>query len=89
MSQARSRALYIAQGYHPVRLGDTFKDGAYEVVHKLGYGFSTVWLVKDKKQGQYASIKILRAEAPTSEVDVLRHIQKVAAPCQVSSLSRS
>ena len=46
-----------------------FQDGAYEVVHKLGYGgFSTVWLVKDKKQGQYAGIKILRAEAPTSEV---------------------
>jgi serine/threonine-protein kinase SRPK3 len=56
-------------GYHPVHLSDTFKDGTYEVVHKLGYGtFSTVWLVKDKKQGPYASLKILLA--------VLRHIQK-------------
>jgi serine/threonine protein kinase len=69
--------LYRPGGYHPVHIGDTFKDGAYEVVHKLGYGgFSTVWLVKDKKHDRYASIKILQAEAPTSEADVLRHIQK-------------
>ena len=47
-----SSALYRPGGYHPVHLGDTFKDGTYEVVHKLGYGsFSTVWLVEDKKQG--------------------------------------
>ena len=43
------------RGYHPVHLGDTFKDGTYEVVHKLGYGgFSTVWLVKE---GQYVSFE--------------------------------
>lgn len=50
-----SAFLYRPRGYHPVHLGDTFKGGAYD---KLGYG----WLVKDKS---------FKAEARTSEVDVL------------------
>lgn len=40
---------YRPGGYHPVSLGDCFKDGRYQVYHKLGWGgFSTVWLAKDK-----------------------------------------
>jgi len=40
---------YRPGGYHPVRLGDRFKDGRYVVRGKLGWGhFSTVWLVEDK-----------------------------------------
>ena len=39
---------YLPGGFHPVSLGDTFKDGIYRIIRKLGYGsFSTVWLVKD------------------------------------------
>lgn len=39
---------YRPGGYHPVSLGDCFKDGRYKVYHKLGWGgFSTVWLAKD------------------------------------------
>ncbi len=68
---------YRPGGYHPVHLGDTFHDDTYQVVHKLGYGqYSTVWLVEDRKRGRYASLKILTATAPTSEVDVMRHIQR-------------
>lgn len=34
--------------YHPVSLGDRFKDGRYQIHHKLGWGgYSTVWLAKD------------------------------------------
>jgi serine/threonine-protein kinase SRPK3 len=41
---------YRPGGFHPVRLGDTFKGGRYKIHHKLGWGgFSTVWLAKDKK----------------------------------------
>ena len=70
-------SYYQPGGYHPVHLGDTFHNDTYQVVHKLGYGqSSTVWLVKDRKRGGYASMKILAAIAPTSEVDVLRHIQR-------------
>ena len=43
-----SLSRYRPGGYHPVTLGDTFKNGRYHVRHKLGWGgFSTVWLAKD------------------------------------------
>ena len=39
---------YRPGGLHPINLGDTFKDGQYRVIRKLGHGsFSTVWLARD------------------------------------------
>lgn len=39
---------YRPGGYHPVHIGETFKDNRYRVLRKLGYGsFSTVWLAQD------------------------------------------
>jgi hypothetical protein len=43
-------SLYRPGGHHPVCLGDTFKDGRYKIIHKLGRGESSiVWLAKDKE----------------------------------------
>jgi hypothetical protein len=40
---------YCPGGYHPVHLNDTFKDGRYKVIRKLGAGKdSTVWLANDR-----------------------------------------
>lgn len=45
---------YCKGGYHPVHIGDSFSDGRYLVVRKLGWGhFSTVWLAKDSKSVIY------------------------------------
>lgn len=39
---------YCLGGFHPVHIGDTFKEGRYKAVRKLGHGaFSTVWLAQD------------------------------------------
>lgn len=39
---------YSPGGYHPVTIGDAFKDGRYVVKRKIGYGeYSTVWLSED------------------------------------------
>ena len=39
---------YRPGGFHPVCLGDTFKDGRYKICHKLGFGgSSTDWLARD------------------------------------------
>lgn len=41
---------YSPGGYHPVNLGDTFKNDRYEIHDKLGWGgSSTVWLVRDRE----------------------------------------
>ena len=42
--------LYCIGRYHPVRVGDYFAEGRYEVLLKIGYGlYSTVWLARDTK----------------------------------------
>lgn len=69
---------YRPGGYHPVHLGDTFNDGRYTVLHKLGYGsYATVWLVKDTVADTYASLKILTAAstADSREISVLSRLQ--------------
>ncbi len=39
---------YREGGYHPIHLGDRFKDGRYKIIHKLVWGAdATVWLAKD------------------------------------------
>lgn len=46
-------------GYHPVHVGDRFKNGTYTVLRKLGWGhFSTVWLVVNNKTGAYGAMKV-------------------------------
>lgn len=51
---------YRMGGYHPIAIGDTLKDGRYEVVDKLGHGgYSTIWIVKDKYAANtYAAVKV-------------------------------
>ncbi|KAK5064424.1 hypothetical protein LTR84_000257 [Exophiala bonariae] len=47
-------------GYHPVTIGDTFSNGRYSVVHKLGKGSNgTVWLVRDAQVDRLMALKIL------------------------------
>ena len=46
---------YKIGGYHPVHVGEVFKD-RYVVIQKLGWGhFSTVWLAKDKLHNTYVA----------------------------------
>lgn len=41
---------YSPGGYHPVRIGDEFHKGKYQVIRKLGYGlYSTVWLAQNSQ----------------------------------------
>lgn len=53
---------YTIGGYHPTNVGDTFHNGRYEFIHKLGFGgYSTIWLARDKHLERYVSLKILVA----------------------------
>lgn len=55
---------YSIGGYHAVTIDDTFKDGRYKVVHKLGFGrSSTAWLARGHKEKRYVCLKIFTARA--------------------------
>lgn len=65
---------YAPGGFHPVALGDKFKNGRYVVRHKLGHGgFSTVWLASDEKHREsaplYVAIKIKSGSSSKMDID--------------------
>ncbi|OMH81594.1 Protein kinase dsk1 [Zancudomyces culisetae] len=67
---------YRLGGYHPVRIGEKFKDGRYEIIRKLGWGhFSTVWLAYDKQNDNHVALKIVKSakrytEAANDEIQL-------------------
>ncbi|KAL8862352.1 MAG: hypothetical protein Q9178_001361 [Gyalolechia marmorata] len=71
---------YCKGGYHPVTVGETFKDGKYIVVRKLGWGhFSTVWLSRDTVTGRHVALKVVRSAAHYTEtaIDEIKLLQKI------------
>ncbi|KAL9014887.1 MAG: hypothetical protein Q9173_000473 [Seirophora scorigena] len=71
---------YCKGGYHPVAVGETFKDGKYIVVRKLGWGhFSTVWLSRDTATGRHVALKVVRSAAHYTEtaIDEIKLLQKI------------
>ncbi|KAK7262222.1 hypothetical protein RJT34_29785 [Clitoria ternatea] len=71
---------YRRGGYHSVQIGDTFKNGSYVVLSKLGWGhFSTVWLAFDTLNSRYVALKIQKSaqhytEAALDEIKILKQI---------------
>ncbi|KAF7322161.1 RNA polymerase II-associated protein [Mycena kentingensis (nom. inval.)] len=65
-------------GFHPTHLDDTFSDGRYTVVNKLGDGTrSTVWLVSDSRSSSYAALKIVASWRESSGgLAVLKHLSE-------------
>ncbi|CAA6662793.1 unnamed protein product [Spirodela intermedia] len=70
---------YRRGGYHTVRVGDAFKQGAYVVQSKLGWGhFSTVWLAWTLYT-RYVALKVQKSaqhytEAAMDEITILKQI---------------
>ncbi|KAI0336204.1 Pkinase-domain-containing protein [Cubamyces sp. BRFM 1775] len=77
-----SPADYNAGGYLQVKINDTFKDGRYLVLRKLGWGhFSTVWLVKDNHNNRHSALKVVKsagryAETARDEIKLLRQVME-------------
>ncbi|KAK8005750.1 hypothetical protein PG990_011787 [Apiospora arundinis] len=71
---------YCKGGYHPVQIGEKFKDGKYTVVRKLGWGhFSTVWLSRDNNSGNHVALKVVRSASHYTEtaIDEIKLLQKI------------
>ncbi|KAN0064319.1 serine/threonine protein kinase, CMGC [Thecaphora frezii] len=53
---------YGKGGYYPVHVGDTFSNGCYLIMWKLGWGhFSTIWLAKDHKMNRHIALKVVKS----------------------------
>ncbi|PBP26669.1 serine/threonine-protein kinase SRPK2 [Diplocarpon rosae] len=73
---------YCKGGYHPVQVGEQFKDGKYTVVRKLGWGhFSTVWLSRNNITGKHVALKVVRSAAHYTEtaIDEIKLLNKIVA----------
>ena len=71
---------YGKGGYHPVTVGETFKNGRYTVTRKLGWGhFSTVWLSRDSMTGKHVALKVVRSAAHYTEtaIDEIKLLNKI------------
>jgi len=71
---------YCKGGYHPVQVGEKYRDGRYTVVRKLGWGhFSTVWLSRDNTNGKHVALKVVRSAAHYTEtaIDEIKLLNKI------------
>ncbi|KAI8872580.1 kinase-like protein, partial [Ramicandelaber brevisporus] len=76
---------YCRGGYHPVTIGDEFKNGRYLVVRKLGWGhFSTVWLVYDRQRDMHAALKVIKSAKHYTDAakDEIQLMSVIADPWQ-------
>lgn len=71
---------YKKGGYHPAYIGESYKEGRYVLVRKLGWGhFSTVWLARDNEKNMHVAVKIVRSakhytETALDEIKLLKRI---------------
>ncbi|KAI7872773.1 kinase-like domain-containing protein [Spinellus fusiger] len=75
------RSDYCKGGYHPVHVGEVYKNGRYVVVRKLGWGhFSTVWLVRDQTTGNHFAMKVVKSAEHYTEtaMDEIKLLERVA-----------
>ena len=71
---------YCKGGYHPVIVGELYKNGRYVVVRKLGWGhFSTVWLSRDTTNGRHVALKVVRSAAHYTEtaIDEIKLLNRI------------
>ncbi|RAK73501.1 serine/threonine-protein kinase [Aspergillus fijiensis CBS 313.89] len=71
---------YCKGGYHPVSVGETYNNGRYVVVRKLGWGhFSTVWLSRDTTTGKHVALKVVRSAAHYTEtaIDEIKLLNRI------------
>ncbi|KAI9043240.1 serine/threonine-protein kinase [Aspergillus affinis] len=71
---------YCKGGYHPVSVGETYNNGRYVIVRKLGWGhFSTVWLSRDTTNGKHVALKVVRSAAHYTEtaIDEIKLLNRI------------
>lgn len=71
--------MYALGGYYPVDL-QSILNNRFKIIHKLGYGgFATIWLAQDLNKNKNVALKILVANAPSSDATFLTLLQEQGA----------
>ncbi|KAK9708500.1 serine/threonine protein kinase, CMGC, variant 3 [Basidiobolus ranarum] len=73
---------YTSGGYHPVKVGESYNNGRYTILRKLGWGhFSTVWLAKDHKGVRHVAMKVVKSAPHYTEtaLDEIKLLEKVTS----------
>ncbi|KAF2021453.1 kinase-like protein [Aaosphaeria arxii CBS 175.79] len=74
---AESLDYYGPDLFHPVYIGDLYKEGRYRIEQKLGWGCSsTVWRARDIYDNKFVAIKVLAARISQSDNKELRILQR-------------
>ena len=71
---------YAPGGYHPCFIGETYKNGKYTLVRKLGWGhFLTVWLARDNDKHSHVAMKVVRLARQYTEtaLDEIKMLDKI------------
>lgn len=85
-SESEDDEDYREGGYHPVEIGEKFKNGRYLVLQKLGWGhFSTVWLCFDTVSESHCAVKVQKSDphyvdAARDEVKILKALREANGP---------
>ncbi|KAF5383895.1 hypothetical protein D9757_007384 [Collybiopsis confluens] len=77
---------YVKGGYHPVHIGNTFSDGRYVVVRKLGWGHFTFNYLCDR-MNRHVALKIVKSaprytQSALDEIKLLQRIITSSTPPQ-------
>ncbi|KAK9720775.1 serine/threonine protein kinase, CMGC [Basidiobolus ranarum] len=73
---------YTTGGYHLVKVGDSYNNGRYTILRKLGWGhFSTVWLAKDHKGARHVALKVVKSAPHYTEtaLDEIKLLERVTS----------
>lgn len=67
-SESEGGDEYCKGGYYPVQIGETFNNGRYILLQKMGWGhFSTVWLAFDVLKTRHCAIKVHKSDPRYTE----------------------
>ncbi|KAI1167962.1 kinase-like protein [Nemania serpens] len=71
---------YRPGGFHPILLGDVFKNGRYKVIQKIGWGgFATIWVARDQLHHRNVALKVhIAKKNSNSEILVSNAITKLS-----------
>ncbi|OJJ86889.1 uncharacterized protein ASPGLDRAFT_22966 [Aspergillus glaucus CBS 516.65] len=70
---------YEPGGHHPIGIGDVLQS-RYRVVHKLGWGDSSiVWLCRDEQSSKYVAVKVAKGVSNAREADILDRLNDIDA----------